>query len=214
MPFSITIPQLAAFIGILFVIRLFLYFYEKKCKTQNRTFFLSEKANAVIKEWVDSIIIAGISAIIIIQFIVQPFYIPSESMYPTLKKWDFILVNKFIYRFSDPQKGDIVVFYPPPSAHAGDKEYIKRIVALPGDTVQVKDGYLYLNGKKQNEVFVKNLADYELEKLTIPRNKYFVLGDNRSNSGDSHVWGYLPQKNIVGKAFIIIWPPPRITILK
>lgn len=211
---SITVAQLAIFIAVLILARIIYLFYEKEMSHRGRKIIFSEKTNSIIKEWVDSIIIAGISAIIIVQFIAQPFYIPSESMYPTLKKWDFILVNKFIYRFTSPKHGDIVVFNPPPLAQAGGKEYIKRLVGEPGDIIEVKDSVLYRNGKKIDESYVQNLADYKLEKTTIPSGNYFMLGDNRSNSGDSHIWGFLPRKNIIGKAFIILWPPSRISILK
>lgn len=212
--FSITIPQLTIFIAILILVRIIFFFYEKELTSRGKELVFSLKARASIKEWIDSIIIAGISAIIIVQFIAQPFYIPSESMYPTLKKWDFILVNKFVYRFTPPKYGDIMVFNPPPEAHAGDKEYIKRLIGLPGDNLEIKNGALYRNGKKSDEPYVQNCADYVLEKITIPANNYFMLGDNRSNSGDSHVWGYLPKKNVIGKAFIILWPPSRISILR
>lgn len=214
MPFSITTTQLLTFIAILFILRIFFYLYEKNGVKNGKALILTEKARFAIKEWADSIIIAGVSAIVIIELIVQPFYIPSESMYPTFKKWDFILVNKFIYRFTPPKNGDIVVFDPPPAAHAGGKEYIKRVVAGAGDIIEVKNGYLYRNNEKLNEPYVKNPADYALDKIEIPKNSYFVMGDNRSNSGDSHIWGFLPKKNIVGKAFIIVWPLNRFSILK
>lgn len=212
--FSITIPQLTIFIAILILIRIIFFFYEKDLTSRGKEPMFSLKARVSIKEWVDSIIIAGISAVIIVQFIAQPFYIPSESMYPTLKKWDFILVNKFVYRFTPPKHGDIIVFNPPPEANAGDKEYIKRLIGTPGDNLEIKNGALYRNGKKTDEPYVQNCADYTLEKITVPPDKYFMLGDNRSNSGDSHIWGFLPKKNVAGKAFIILWPPSRISILK
>ncbi|MBI2251368.1 MAG: signal peptidase I [Armatimonadetes bacterium] len=175
---------------------------------------LSKKVKYIVKEYIDSIIFAGITALIIVQFIVRPFYIPSESMLPTLQKWDFILVNEFVYRFHLPEKGDIVVFHPPPSAFAGDKEYIKRIIAKSGDTFEVKEGKVYLNGAPRYEPYIYTPCDYDYPKTIIPPGHFFVMGDNRSNSGDSHIWGFLPQKNIVGKAFVIFWPPWRIKILK
>lgn len=219
---SIRPEKLAIFIGILIVIRIIFYFYEKysakqisgdRSKTQEE-YSRSEKSRALIKEYLDSIIIAGITALILIKFIVQPFYIPSGSMYPTLKKWDFILVNKFVYKFKEPKAGDIVVFHPPPEALAGDKDYIKRIIAAGKDTLEVKNGNLYINGQLKTEPYVENKADYEYSLVKIPQGKFFVMGDNRSNSGDSHVWGFLPEKNVVGKAIVIIWPPGRVRILR
>lgn len=207
---SIRPKQLAIFIGILLIIRIIIFLCERYLSRK----FLSEKAKHIIKEYIDSIIIAGITALILIKFIIQPFYIPSGSMYPTLKRWDFILVNKFVYRLKEPQRSDIIVFHPPPQALAGDKDYIKRVVAVTGDTLEVKNGKLYINNQSKIEPYVKYQPDYDYPLTKVPEGNLFVMGDNRPNSGDSHVWGFLPVKNVIGKAMIIIWPPSRIKILK
>lgn len=211
--FSITTTQLAIFLFFLLIIRIIAYFIYRK-KPQDKRYIFSEKIDKIINENIDSIIIAGITALIIITYIVRPFYIPTESMYPTLKRWDYILVNEFIYRFKQPQRKDIVVFHPPSGANAEGKEYIKRIVALEGDTIEIKEGKLYLNGKPGEEPYVLYPPDYEYPKTKIPQGHLFVMGDNRPNSGDSHIWGFLPRKSIVGKAFIILWPPARMGILR
>ena len=214
-PFSITTQQLVIFIAILLVIRIIAYFIVKNRPESNK-FFFSEKIDAEIYEYIDSIVIAGIAALIIITYIIRPFYIPSESMVPTLKVNDYIIVNEFIYRFKKPQRGDVIVFHPPKSANADDKEYIKRIIAVAGDTIEVKNGKVILNGAVQNEPYINAPCDYNMSEFTVPEGNLFMLGDNRPNSGDSHIWGPLPVKNIVGKAVAIIWPiiPRRIGIIK
>ncbi len=157
-------------------------------------------------ENIDSIIFAGITALIIITFIVRTFYIPSSSMVPTLQINDFIIVNKFVYNFYNPARHDIVVFHPPAEAHAEGKDFIKRIVAVAGDTVEIKSGVLFINDVAQNEEYILEPIMYDMERITVPKDSYFVMGDNRNNSDDSHVWGFLPRKNLVGKAVLIIFP--------
>lgn len=198
--------QLMILIAILAVVRLVLHF-SKRIK-------IEEKRRKVIFEYLDSIIIAGITALILIHFVVRTFYIPSTSMVPTLVKRDYIMVNEFIYRFKPPARKDIVVFHPPPEANAGGKDFIKRVVAVENDEVEVKEGKLYINGEPQEEPFINEPPEYQMEKKKVPPGNLFVMGDNRNNSDDSHVWGFLPRENVVGKAFIIFWPPGRIRVLK
>lgn len=142
-------------------------------------------------------------------FVVEAFWIPSGSMIPTLQINDRVLVNKFIYRFTEPERGDIVVFR---SVDDGDTELIKRVVALPGDTVAVRSGRLIVNGERQREPFTnKNFPDRSFyARTTVPKNNVFVMGDNRANSQDSRVFGPLPKKNIEGEAFLRFWPLDRI----
>lgn len=175
---------------------------------------IPEKHKKTINENLDSFIIAGITALILIHFVVRTFYIPSESMLPTLRVKDYILVNRFIYRFHPPQRGDIVVFHPPQTANSDGKDFIKRIVAVGGDTLEVKNEKLYINDQPQKEPYIYGPPYYDLSRRKIDQEKLFVMGDNRNNSDDSHVWGQLPVKNIIGKAFFIFWPPRRIGILK
>jgi signal peptidase I len=145
-------------------------------------------------------------------FVMEAFWIPSGSMIPTLEIGDRVLVNKFIYRFTEPKRGDIIVFE---SVDNPDEDLIKRVVGLPGDTVAVRRGHLLLNGERQREPYVnKKLPDRSFyAKTKVPKGHVFVMGDNRGNSADSRVFGPLPEKNIEGEAFLRFWPPHRIGVL-
>ena len=143
-------------------------------------------------------------------FVMEAFWIPSGSMIPTLQINDRVLVNKFIYRFTEPDRGDIIVFE---SVDNPDEDLIKRVVALPGDTVAVRRGHLILNGDRRKEPYLnKNLPDRSFyAKTKIPKNHVFVMGDNRGNSADSRVFGPLPSDNVKGEAFLRFWPISKIS---
>lgn len=145
-------------------------------------------------------------------FVMEAFWIPSGSMIPTLEIGDRVLVNKFIYRFREPQRGDIIVFR---SVDNPKEDLIKRVVGLPGDKVAVRNGRLILNGEPQKEPYTnKKLPDRSFfAQITVPKGHVFVMGDNRGNSADSRVFGPLPEKNIEGEAFLRFWPPGRIGLL-
>jgi signal peptidase I len=142
-------------------------------------------------------------------FVVEAFYIPSESMIPTLRVGDRVLVNKFIYRFTEPERGDIVVFE---SVEGDSQDLIKRVVAVPGDTIAVRRGKVVLNGERQREPYVNNrYPDRSFSPpTTVPKGHVFVMGDNRANSRDSRFFGPVPKKKIEGEAFLRFWPPDRI----
>ena len=142
-------------------------------------------------------------------FVVEAFWIPSGSMIPTLEINDRVLVNKFIYRFTEPERGDIVVFE---SVDDPDTDLIKRVVGLPGDRIAVRSGRLVVNGELQKEPYTnKEFPDRSFfAATTVPKNHVFVMGDNRANSSDSRVFGPLPKKNIEGEAFLRFWPLDRI----
>ena len=149
-------------------------------------------------------------------FVVEPFYIPSLSMYPTLTVNDQIAVEKFSRTFADPRRGDLVVFAPPREFYqakglikAPRATLIKRVVAVGGDVVEVQKGILLLNGTPLYEPYVREAIKYTLPPVTIPPGMIFVLGDNRNVSDDSHIWGPLPAGNVIGKAFYILWPVER-----
>ena len=145
-------------------------------------------------------------------FVMEAFWIPSGSMIPTLEIGDRVLVNKFIYRFTEPKRGDIVVFT---SVDNPKEDLIKRVVGVPGDKIAVRGGKLFLNGEPQKEPYTnKKLPDRSFfARTTVPKGHVFVMGDNRGNSADSRVFGPLPQKNIEGEAFLRFWPPHRIGLI-
>jgi signal peptidase I len=145
-------------------------------------------------------------------FVMEAFWIPSGSMIPTLEINDRVLVNKFIYRFKEPERGDIVVFQ---SVDNSNEDLIKRVVGLPGDKIAVRNGRLFLNGEPQKETYTnKKFPDRSFfAQTTVPKGHVFVMGDNRANSADSRVFGPLPEKNIEGEAFLRFWPPDRIGLL-
>ena len=172
-----------------------------------------------IKEWGQSIVVALILTLIIRTYVVQAFKIPSGSMRPTLVEGDKLFVNKFIYRFHSPERGDIVVFKYPEDPK---KDFIKRLVAFEGETVEIKDGHILINGNPLDkpEVFTKfyyyNHEKYggPNEKIKVPPDSYYVLGDNSANSTDSRFWGFVPKKSMIGKAFVRWWPLDRLGPLK
>lgn len=194
-----------------------------------KKFFESEKWNYWWEEWVKPILIAAVLALFIRTFIIQPFKIPSSSMFPTLKPGDRIFVSKFIYgakipftdlrlpKVRDPHTGDIVVFLSPVEKK---KFLVKRFIASGGDTVEIKDKDIYINGKivdinpiDRIEYFNRGQYGAEGETISVPEGEFFVLGDNSANSLDSRYWGFAPVKNLVGKAFVIHWPIKRIRLL-
>ncbi len=180
--------------------------------------------------WITELIVIVIIVLLIRAFVAQAYNIPSGSMKPTLLVGDFILVNKLVYRFSEPQRGDIVVFKYPIDPNI---DFIKRIIALPGEEVEVRNNQVFINGKplplievgKGEENGVRKVIyeevlpegkkykvqfyeDFPFSKrdfgpVVVPPNHYFVMGDNRDNSEDSRYWGFVPRENIVGKAFVI-----------
>ena len=155
--------------------------------------------------------------------IAAPVYIDSGSMEPTLHGCkgcvdDRVLINKFIYDFSGPKHGDIVLFKSP-NPKEPDKDLIKRVIGLPGDTVALREGKLYLNGKPQDEPYIaENPCLSYMPKtcsfgpVKVPENHVFVMGDNRTNSKDSRFFGPIPEKSIIGKAAVSFWPPGRIQL--
>lgn len=149
----------------------------------------------------------------------QLFLIPSNSMKPTLQTGDRILVSQIEDRL--PQRGDVVVFHPTAAIKAQDEEaasnknlyYVKRIIAQPGETVQIYNGIVYINQQPLAESYIATPPNYQWGPETVPVDSYFVLGDNRNDSFDSHFWGFLPKEYLFGKAYKIYWPPQRVRSL-
>ncbi|MEA5509688.1 signal peptidase I [Crocosphaera sp. UHCC 0190] len=165
-------------------------------------------------ENVQIIVIALILAFIIRTFIAEPRYIPSESMYPTLEKGDRLVVEKVSYYFHAPQPGDIIVFEPPIQlqlqGYKKEQAFIKRVIAKGGETVAVNNGKVYLNNQPLDEKYILESPDYNLQPVQVPEGYLFVMGDNRNNSNDSHVWGFLPERNVIGNAVFRFFPFNRI----
>lgn len=147
-------------------------------------------------------------------FIAEAFYVPSESMVPTLLVGERGLVNKFIYRFTEPERGDIVVFRAR-KADGGEVNLVKRVLGLPGDEVAVRNGVLFLNGVPQKERYLnRDPADESSFGPTrVPPGYVFVMGDNRARSFDSRFFGPVPEESIVGEAFLRVWPPNRLALI-
>lgn len=157
------------------------------------------------REFITTLILAAV-IFFVAQATIQTFVIVGTSMQPTFQNGQRLLVNKVVYAFGEPRRGDIVIFQPP-EGRKGD--YIKRIIALPGDTIEVKMGDVFVNDSKLNEPYIKSPPGYTVEEMEVPKDNYFVLGDNRGNSNDSHTGWVVPRDNIVGKAWLSIWPPNR-----
>lgn len=165
--------------------------------------------------WTDilqSIAIAIILAFLIRWLIIQPFFIPSGSMMPALAPGDRIIVNKFIYRFTEPQPGDIIVFKFPLDQ---SRDFIKRVIATEGQSLMITNGRVLVNERDLDEPYLpQDLHTSDFGPVEVPQGTVFVMGDNRNNSQDSRVWGPLDRHLIIGKAFVIFWPPGRAGILK
>ncbi len=177
-------------------------------------------------------------ALAIQAFVVKPYRIPSASMVPTLEIGQRVLVDRITMHFSDPGRGDIVVFHPPlgadndqcgvspppaqeacpkPTPQRSSANFIKRVVGLPGDHLKVIAGRVWINGKQLNEPYIRPDPSCEIcdlpKEITIPPGHFFMMGDNRGESDDSRTWGPVPKKWIIGKAFFTYWPPRRIGTL-
>ncbi len=159
-------------------------------------------------------VIALVVAFSIRTFVAEPRYIPSDSMLPTLEEGDRIAVEKISYRWRAPKTGDIVVFRPPQQlqqyGYGDNQAFIKRIVGAPGQTIAVRNGRVYINSTPLPEDYIAEPPSYHLDPVTVPSDRFFVMGDNRNNSNDSHVWGFLPSKNIIGRACFRFWPFARV----
>jgi signal peptidase I len=178
-------------------------------------------------EWL--LTINGAIAIVLAvkQWIVNPYRVPSSSMEPTLncarpalgceaRFSDRVLACRICYRFADPKRGDIVVFNTPPLAAARcgmGGTYVKRLIGLPGETWEERDGYIYINGRRLEEPYIKNARrdSRTIAPIKLATNHYFMMGDNRSSSCDSRMWGTVPRASLIGKVIATYWPPQRIS---
>jgi signal peptidase I len=175
-----------------------LFSFMHQQKGNIRTLFLAFSLALVIRFWV-----------------AEPRYIPSDSMFPTLQVSDRLVVEKVSYHLHPPRLGDIVVFEPPPQLQtqgfSADQAFIKRVIGQPGQVVAIQSGTVYLNGVALPEPYITDAPEYQLDAVAVPDGYLFVLGDNRNNSNDSHVWGFLPQENVIGRAIFRFWPINRVS---
>ncbi len=165
-----------------------------------------------VKDWTVSILVALALAFLIRTFIVELYIVEGPSMRPTLESQERLVVNKFIYRFRPPEKGEILVFrYPRDKT----RDFIKRVIATEGDTIEIKEGRVYVNDKLLNEDYILEKTRSEYAKATIPQGTVFVMGDNRNNSEDSRFVdvGFVPYDLIKGKAIVVFWPVDKLKTL-
>lgn len=181
-----------------------------------RVYAIPPAWRTAVIETLDASIFAALLSLLIITFVVQAFFIPSGSMEPTLQIGDRILVSKFAYRVGAIDRGDVIVFHYPLNP---GKDFVKRVVARGGETVELRDGVVLINDTPISELYPTALpggdractSNYGPQK--IPEDQLFVLGDNRCNSEDSRFFGFVPVENVVGKALLIYWPPQRIGLV-
>lgn len=172
------------------------------------------------KVWLENaqiLFIALVLALLIRTFVAEPRFIPSDSMIPTLEIGDRLVVEKVSYRFRPPAAGEIVVFDPPSQlqmqGYAKDQAFIKRVIGTPGHVVQIQNGKVYLDNQALAEPYIAEPPAYTWGPAVVPDNAVFVMGDNRNNSNDSHVWGFLPEKNIIGRAWFRFYPFKKLGVI-
>jgi signal peptidase I len=197
--------KLLILVGILVILRLALTFYGET----------PEHLRKRMTDWCDTGAVASVVVLLLVSYVFQLSVVDGDSMNPSLEDSEFTIVNKLIYRLHKPERGDIIVFR---AWNEEGRDYIKRVIAMPGETVTLKEGWVVVKGLKLNEPYKLKPLDHPFtyprelwhpNKITVPPGHLFVLGDNRENSTDSRTEGPLPMKNILGKASFIIWPSGR-----
>jgi len=183
----------------------------------------SDKVKYILKEWVEPIVTAVVLALILRTFVIQAFKIPTGSMEPTLhgdvRHGDKIMVFKPVYWFREPRRGEVVVFKYPIEPK---KAFIKRLIATGSETVEIRKGNIVVDNEIIDEPDIFRQTYYyprapygeEGVPITVPEDSYYVLGDNSAHSKDSRIWGFVPKKNMIGKAILIWWPPKRVGLIK
>jgi signal peptidase I len=167
-----------------------------------------KRRKSIAREILETLILT-IAIFFVVRIALQNFKVDGDSMLPNFHNGEFILVNKALYWFHGPSRGDVIVFQAVP-ARQPDRDFIKRVIGLPGETVAVHGGSVYIDGRRLREPYIQEPPDYVFSARKVPKNEYFVLGDHRNNSYDSSKWSatpWLDRKYIIGKALIVYWPP-------
>jgi len=157
---------------------------------------------SIIRDILETVLLTVV-IFVVVNALTGRFQVRGSSMEPTLHSGQYLIVSRLSYRLGDPQRGDVIVFEPP---NGTQDDYIKRIIGLPGETVEARGGSIWIDGLQLEEPYVSGTAPYN-GAWDLQDDEYFVLGDNRPNSSDSHSWGPLPRDNIVGKTWVCYWPP-------
>jgi signal peptidase I len=174
---------------------------------------------AILIDLTETLVIAGAIFVVIYAFLFRPFQVNGQSMYPNYHNGEYILTNLISLKFGSPERGDVVVFESPTDE---EKDFVKRVIGTPGDQVHVSGGFVFVNDIQLDESSYLE-SDIrtgggaflsEGEKLTVPVDQYFVLGDNRNFSSDSREWGFVPKQKIVGKSFFVYWPITQMRFVK
>jgi signal peptidase I len=180
---------------------------EAAIATPTETEAILKPQSNLLREIVETALLTAI-IFLVVNAVIGRFRIESVSMQPNLWEGEYVIVDKVSYSLSSPQRGDIIVF-----EKIGQPDLIKRVIGLPGDTVEVRNAQVFVNDTALDEPYVSNPPNYAFGPVQVEPGRYFVMGDNRSNSSDSHVWGTIPVDTIVGRAWIIYWPPPNWQIV-
>lgn len=178
---------------------------------ENIGMIILRKIYAFLVDTIQSILVAAAIFLVIYMFLFRPFQVNGDSMFPNFINSQYVLTNLITLRFHLPVRGDVIVFKAPPEP---DKDFIKRVIGLPGDTVMLQNGDVYLNGQKldQSSFLKSDVRTYggsflkDGDTITVPTSEYFVMGDNRPYSSDSREWGFVPLANIIGESMFVYWP--------
>lgn len=175
------------------------------------------KVGALFLDFIETVVMALAVFVIIYLFLFQPHQVRGSSMYPNFHDGEYILTDKISYRLHEPQKGDVIIFKAPRNE---EYDYIKRIIGLPGEEIELLDGKVFINDQPFDESylpkeFLTSGGSFlrANSPVSIPKGQYLVLGDNRSHSSDSREWGFVPKQNIIGKAWFRYWPPDRLGLI-
>lgn len=162
------------------------------------------RAPSALREFVETVLFTLLIYFVVRQFLFENYRVVGYSMTPTLEDQQFLVVNKLGYRLHEPQRGDIMVFRDPRDS---GRKLIKRVIGLPGEVLEIRQGQVFIDNTQLDEAYIESLGQYSVPPTSIPADHFFVLGDNRNNSSDSHNWGTLSSEEIVGKAWLSYWPP-------